>query len=122
MMDVVIRVALVALVLAAAWTAAAVLERHRGRRGGGLSPGVTLVTGPDCRLCEPAERALSEHGVAFETVDLSAVRERIGGVMSLPVALVVGDDGSIRLRRAGRSVITDAAEIAAAVAPRAGPR
>jgi hypothetical protein len=90
------------------------LTLSAGRRRVALPAGLVLVTGPDCKLCAPALRALQAAGADPIVVDVSAVREVVGLVTSLPTALVVGDGGAVLARRAGRSVITDAQTLTAA--------
>ncbi len=105
---------LVVLVVAAGW-AVWVGERHRGRRTLGLPPGLTLVTGSGCVLCGPAERALRAAGAVPGLVDVRDLPDG-SAVASLPVALVIGSDGTILMRRSGRSVISDAGSIAGQLA------
>jgi glutaredoxin len=53
---------------------------------------LTLLSRPDCHLCEVAERALMRLGAAYETVDVdsdAALRERYGE--AIPVVLL-GDE------------------------------
>ncbi len=90
------------------------LVLNTGRRRVGLPAGLVLVTGPDCKLCAPALRALQAAGADPTVVDVADAREVVGLVTSLPTALVVGDGGAVLARRAGRSVITDAETLAAA--------
>jgi hypothetical protein len=75
---------------------------------------VTLLYGPDCRLCEPARAALTASGIEVRVVEVGDAGRRSGPVMSLPTAIVVDGTGAVVLRRAGRSVITDLAQIVAA--------
>jgi hypothetical protein len=90
------------------------LTLNAGRRRVSLPAGLVLVTGPDCKLCAPALRALRAAGVNPTVVDVSDAPDVVGLVTSLPTALVVGDRGAVLARRAGRSVITDAETLAAA--------
>jgi hypothetical protein len=90
------------------------LTLNAGRRRVNLPAGLVLVTGPDCKLCAPALRALQAAGANPTVIDVSDAREVVGLVTSLPTALVVGDGGAVLARRAGRSVITDAETLAAA--------
>ncbi len=97
------------------------LALNAGRRRVGLPTGLVLVTGPDCKLCAPALRALQAAGADPTVIDVSDAREVVGLVTSLPTALVVADGGAVLARRAGRSVITDSETLAAAAASLAQP-
>jgi hypothetical protein len=90
------------------------LALNAGRRRVSLPTGLVLVTGPDCKLCAPALRALRAAGADPTVVDVADARESVGLVTSLPTALVVGDGGAVLARRAGRSVITDVETLAEA--------
>lgn len=103
------RVFLVGVVVAVAFLAMALWERRPTSRVG-AGPGVTLVTGPDCRMCTQAVEVLGRHGVEPRLVDAA---EASGlGVRSVPTVFVTGSDGALLLRRSGRTVITDAIRIA----------
>ncbi len=108
-----VRVVLLAGVLALAWWAVATGER-RGRSAAGIGQRLVLITGDGCRLCGPAEQALLSHGVAFSRFD---VRDDHGlsPPSALPTAVVLSDTGAVVMRRSGRSVIDDAMQLAAAV-------
>jgi hypothetical protein len=75
-----------------------------------------LVTGPGCALCEPAKRALRAAGAEPHTIDIADLDRTTVAVSALPVALVIGDDGTILRRRSGRAVISDAGRIAGQLA------
>jgi len=122
MTGLVIRGVVLAAVVLGAFIAVRLWERRRGRVSSGFAPGITVVTGPDCRLCEPALDAIRSGGTEPSIVDIATGRRALGPISSLPVAVVASANGNLVLRRSGRSVITDAAEIvrAAHEAARAG--
>ena len=97
------------------------LARNAGRRQVSLPAGLVLVTGPDCKLCAPALQALRAAGADPAVVDVADARDVVGFVTSLPTALVIGDGGAVLTRRSGRSVIIDAAALAAVAAPSQPP-
>lgn len=109
------RVAVLAVVFLAAMWLVRLGERRRGRTDAGLAPGLTLITGADCALCGPAEQALLAAGAAPRVLSVEQAGAGVGAT-SLPVAVVVDGRGEVRLRRSGRSVITDAPRIAAELA------
>ncbi len=76
---------------------------------------LTLLTGAGCRLCGPAARALTSHGVPFSSVDVAGDHP-FPRYRSLPVAIVTDANGDVVMRRSGRSVIDDASALADAVA------
>ncbi|HVR32688.1 MAG TPA: hypothetical protein VMS74_08260 [Acidimicrobiia bacterium] len=88
----------VALALVSAW------ERSRPRRLR-VSPGITVFTGPDCRLCPSLLGALDAAGAVYRTVDVAA--RPMPGVRSLPTVLVADAGGVVALRRSGRSAVAD---------------
>jgi hypothetical protein len=96
------------------------LGLNTGRRRVSLPAGLVLVTGPDCKLCAPALRALQAAGAVPTVLDVANTRADVGPVTSLPTALVVGDGGAVILRRTGRAVIGDAAALVAAAERQAG--
>ncbi len=100
-----LRAAMLAAVLVAAALAVRSWERRRGPRRAVLPPGLTVVTGPGCRLCGPVLAALRRAGAEPLIVDVSSTPV---AVASLPTALVVGERGRVILRRAGRSALDDA--------------
>lgn len=114
MIGVTLRVLILAGVLGGAWLAVALVERRRGRAATGLGLGVTLITSPGCALCPSALAALRHHGVTAKVLDVSAAPRSLGTIRAMPLALLVAENGEIRMRRTGRSVITDAPTIAAA--------
>ena len=108
-----LRLVLLAVVVATALLIVAVVERRRGAgRVAGLSSGVTVVTGPGCGLCGPTVSTLRGRGVPVRVVDVSELMA--GTVLSLPTVFVVDEKGSVVLRRSGRSALTDSAALAQA--------
>lgn len=109
-----VRLVLVAAVVVLAWSAVAMWERRRPglRNRSGLLPGVTLVTGPGCRLCDAAEAALRRHQVTSRRVTVDRFPDL--GVRAVPTVLVADRRGRLVLRRSGRAAITDAEAVARA--------
>jgi hypothetical protein len=93
-------------------------EDVRGDLGlDGAGPWLVVLTAPGCARCEPAARELeSVAGGPVTRVDLT---RRPGAarlpVRSVPAALAVAPDGSLRAVRAGRLDRAALAEVAAAV-------
>ncbi|MEX2278455.1 MAG: hypothetical protein WEA76_00040 [Acidimicrobiia bacterium] len=86
---------------------AVVLIRERMRpRSLSVQPGITVFTGPDCRLCPPLIAALDAAGAEYRTVDVSVSGLGVG-VRSLPTVVVADMRGDIALRRSGRSAVVD---------------
>lgn len=106
------RMMIVIAVVALAFLVVGWWERRPGGMLVGAARGVTVVTGPDCRICPQAIAALDRHGVRPTIVDISRAAHL--GVMSIPTVLVVDHGGSVVLRRSGRSAVADAPRIAAA--------
>ena len=117
MTGLVVRALVLVVVVVGAFWFVGVGERRRGRGRGGFPPGLVLVTGAECTLCEPAKRALRAAGAEPRTIDIADLDRETLAVSALPVALIVGSDGEILMRRSGRSVISDAPRLAGAVAP-----
>lgn len=111
-----LRIGVLAVTVAAAWLLVHALERRGAsvRTSGGRS--LLLITGASCGMCAPAERALRAHGADPSCIDVGA-DHGFGRVLALPVAVVTADDGSVVMRRSGRSVIDDAEVLAAAAGP-----
>lgn len=105
----VVLVAALAVVFAAIW----LLERRRGSARS-ATPGLTLVTGPDCTLCPLAIKALQETGMPYRVVDVSRAEDL--DVRALPTLLLIGTTGQVEWRRTGRSAVTMAARLAEAPA------
>jgi hypothetical protein len=110
----ILRLTLVIVLLGAGYLATGVIERRRGRVPDGLAPGLTVFTGTACRLCAPALSALAARGECPTVLDASAAPSSLGPIRALPLAILVSAEGEVLMRRAGRSVITDAAELASA--------
>lgn len=104
------RIALLALVVTLAWVIVQLWERRRPVLAG-LQPGITVITGPDCRLCDPAVAALRRAGVEPAIVDVADLGD--AGYRSLPTAVVVDRAGRIVAARSGRLAVSDAATLAA---------
>jgi hypothetical protein len=100
----------VALAIVWAW------ERMRPRRAR-IDPGITVVTGPDCRLCPGLILALDVAGVEYRRVDV-AMASPPAGVRSLPTILVADDNGIVAIRRSGRSAMADLDAVLAVAADR----
>ena len=111
-----LRLGLLIVLLGAGYLATGVVERRRGRVPDGLAPGLTVYTGSACRLCAPALSALAARGASPIVLDVSAAPSSLGPIRALPLAILVSSEGEVLMRRAGRSVITDAAELASASA------
>ncbi len=110
----ILRIALVVALVGAGYLAAGLVERRRLRTVPGLAPGLTVFTGAACRLCAPALAALQARGVEPRVVDASAAPPSLGTIRALPLAVLVAEGGEVVMRRSGRSVITDAPDLAAA--------
>lgn len=104
-----LRLVLLALTLAAAFGGAALFQRRRPRARTGLPPGLVLVTGPGCGLCEPARQALLRAGIEPITVDVGEAPDV--GVRSLPTLLGVDEEGRVVWRRSGRAAVAFAAQL-----------
>ncbi len=115
MIEVVLRVALLVGLAAVASLAVGRWERRPGDTPAGLRPGVTVITGPDCRLCDPVVRALRRAGAEPWVVDVAELPPGALGASSLPVAVVVDAGGQVVLRRAGRAALDDATALAGVV-------
>lgn len=96
-----ILLAVVGVALALVW----VRERMRPRRMR-MDPGVTVVTGPDCRLCPALILALDAAGVVYRRVDV-ATEPAPAGVRALPTILVADNAGTVAIRRSGRAAMVD---------------
>jgi hypothetical protein len=102
------RVVVLLLVLVAAFLVVRVVQRSRPR-GAAVGPGITVVTGPNCHLCDSAVAALDAAGAPY----LLATSSDIAGltVRSLPTVLVADRFGEVLLRRSGRAAVIDMAII-----------
>jgi hypothetical protein len=119
-MDALIRVLLVSALLGMAYGAIRVIERRSHLTTSPFRPGLTLVVGPGCTLCEPAERALKAFGALPEIIDVSDAPPAVVS-LSLPIAIVTNRDGAVVMQRSGRSAIVDASEIAESAAAAMSP-
>lgn len=115
---VVLRATVLLGLVALTWWAVNIGERGFGARSSSTGHRLVLITGEGCRLCGPAERALRARGARVEQLDLNDDHGQ-RTPRALPAAVVLDEDGGVVMRRTGRSVIDDAALLAAAVAPSA---
>lgn len=108
---------LVALaVFGLAWLAVGWWERRQGAQVGGVSPGVTIFTTDECRICPLAMDTLARAGVSVTVRSaLDPLAEALA-VRSVPTVVVADGQGHVTMRRSGRAVITDVRSIAAALA------
>ncbi len=111
-----LRIAIVAAVVLIAFLVVGIWTRRRGRSVKTTLPaGITVVIGPDCRLCRPAIDALRhvDQGIDYHVVDVGRPDADTGGlaVKSLPTVVVVDEKGRVLVRRSGHSAINDAAYI-----------
>lgn len=107
------RLLLLAVATAVALVAVRLLERMRPSATVDAPSGVTVVTGPDCRLCETVLSLLDARGIRYRSTPASS--SPWPGVRSVPTVLVADGGGSVLLRRSGRSAVTDVDEIVATV-------
>lgn len=107
----ILRFLVLGLAVGSAFVAVSVFERRRGRTDGTLPAGVTLVTGPDCRLCDAAARALAtaDPTLTVRVVDVGELGD--ASVRSVPTIMVADSAGDLILRRSGRSAISDVPQI-----------
>ena len=114
------RLAILALVLSAVWLGIWLWERRRVT-GPELLPGITVVDGPHCKLCEPVVNAIrnADPEAELRIVDIGQMDDAT--IRSLPTVFVVDMDGNQVMRRSGRSALTDA-ETIARVARERGPQ
>jgi hypothetical protein len=114
MIEFMLRAGILIVVMGGAFAAVALTSRRNpGVAKMVLAPGLTLVSGPGCRLCEPAVQALRRAGARVEVTEDAELRDSLS-VRALPTAFVVAADGEVIMRRSGRAVISDAAALAAA--------
>jgi glutaredoxin len=98
------RVLILVVVVFLAFAVVSLRERARPRRLR-ARPGITVFTGPGCRLCPALLTALEATGVRYRTVDVT--RNAAPGVRALPTVLVADHRGEVAMRRSGRSALTD---------------
>ncbi len=115
MIDLMLRMGLLMLVTGVAWMAVGGWQRRSAAAAPVMRPGLTVITGPGCHLCEPVVRELRRVGADPWVVDVAELPPGTAGASSLPVAVVVDGDGKVVLRRAGRAALEDAAALAGAV-------
>lgn len=103
------RIVVVVVVVVAARLAVMVWERRRAPSLRALGAGLTLVTGPDCRLCPLAVAAVGEAGIQVAIVDIADAADP--SIRSIPTAFVTDADGRVIARRSGRSAIAAMPEL-----------
>jgi hypothetical protein len=106
------------LVLLAVFGLALAVVAIRERRNpaiGRIQPGITVLTGPDCRLCPPLLLLLDAAGAPYRLLDVTLHRIPTA-VRALPTVLVADERGEVALRRSGRSALTDLETILAVAA------
>jgi len=91
------------------------IRERRDPRTGWIQPGITVLTGPDCRLCPLLLALLDAADARYLLVDVT--RQRVpAGVRALPTVLVADERGEVALARSGRSALTDIDTILAVAA------
>ncbi len=105
------RIALVVVVVGAAWLAVTLWERRTTSRLRLPGSGLTLVTGTDCRLCPQAVAAVGDAGIPVSIVDIADAGDP--SIRSIPTAFVADAGGRVIARRSGRSAITAMPELIA---------
>jgi hypothetical protein len=106
------------VVLVAVVGAAFLLVRWAERRrtaAGTLAPGLTVVTAEGCTLCDPTVEALRGTGTIADIRVVDVGEAGLAGIKSVPTVLAVRSTGELAMQRSGRSAITDAAALAAAI-------
>lgn len=103
------RVFVVVVVVGAAWLAVMAWERRRVPSPRRPVPGLTLVTGADCRLCPLAVAAVGDAGIPVSIVDIADAADP--SIRSIPTAFVADADGRVIARRSGRSAIAAMPEL-----------
>lgn len=106
------RVLIVLAVAVVAGVLVSLRERARPRHTLRATPGITVFTGPDCRLCPPLLTALEATGVAYRTIDVT--RSEVPGIRALPTLLVADRHGAVSMRRSGRAALADLDAVVAA--------
>ena len=111
----IVRLLIVLAAFGLAWLAVGWWERRKGVQVTGVSPGVTMFTTDDCRICPLAMETLAEAGVPVTVRSaLDPLAEALA-VRSVPTLVVADGQGHVTLRRSGRAVITDVRSIATAL-------
>ncbi len=103
------RIALVVVVVGAAWLAVNLWERRVRGAGRPLVSGLTLVTGAECRLCPQAVAAASAAEIPVSIVDIADAADPT--IKSIPTAFVTDSNGRVIARRSGRSAVTAMPEL-----------
>lgn len=112
----IVRLLILAVLISGTYLAVGFAERRTRSVRAGLDAGITVVTGPHCRLCDPAVSALQSCGAIPQVLDVSDIPASLGPIRGLPVAILTDHDGQVIMRRSGRSIITDAEQLADAAA------
>ncbi len=110
MIDLALRIALLAAVLFVGLVTLSAVQRRTGRTDNASLPtGIVVVIGPDCRWCDRLLSALRRRGpnVTVRVLDHTDARERGLVVHSVPTALVVSDDGDVTMRRSGPGAVRE---------------
>ena len=98
------RIALLGVVIGAAWFGVALWERRTAFAGFRPVAGLTLVTGADCSMCPQAVAAVDGVAIPVSIIDVADAGDPT--IRSIPTALVADAGGRVIARRSGRSVIT----------------
>lgn len=109
--------ALILVVIIGVALAVVELRERRLLPAARVMPGITVVTGPGCRLCPPLLAALDASPATYRLVDVARTPPP-EGVRAMPTVLVADEWGKVFLRRSGRSAVTDVETIVAAAAER----
>jgi hypothetical protein len=105
------RLLILAAAGALAWLIVDLWERRSVGRSQVVGSGLTLITGPDCRLCPLAVAATDDAGVPVTIVDIGSVDDP--SIKSLPTVLVADRSGVVIASRSGRSAISGMPELIA---------
>ena len=116
MSEAVVRALIVAAVVLGPAGAVALARRRPTRRAtaAGLPTGLSLFTAAGCRWCGPALDALRDHGADVNVIAAPDPLFDAMRIRSVTTAVVVGNGGSIVMRRSGPVVASDAAALAEA--------
>lgn len=105
MTAILIRVAVLAAAAVGVMGLVHLWSRRPLRVGTTFGPGLWVVTGPACSMCEQLAGRLRNRQVAARFVRYDDAVVRRLGVRSLPTVLVSGADGRILARRSGRLAV-----------------
>lgn len=110
----VVRLLILGIVVGIGFAVTSRVSRRTGSATADVPWGLTLVVSQSCHLCVRASAALESTGMTFRVVDV--VDASAFGVASLtvPYAFVGRGDGSVAMVRRGRSIVTDADDLATA--------